>query len=337
MCPDLGEFEEEGQLESLRQANVRLQRQLAAAKAKTTHLVEAVHLAAREAAVIVGAPKVVAPKPDKRTKGAEVALVHATDWQVGKRTVSYDSGVAAKRIELFASKVLRLTAIQRADHPVKHCTLLLGGDMVEGVAIFPGQPFEIDSSLYGQVFAAAAIIDTLVRTLASDFERVDVWTEYGNHGRLGRRGDHPGHDNIDLMLYRIVADRTKDLAHVEWHISTNWYQIVSIGNYRALLVHGDEFRSFGGNTPAFGIARKTNSWASGVVEDFHDVYIGHFHQSLVVPLARGEGRAFLTPSPESDNPYAKEFVAATGTPAQRLHFIDPERGRVGAEYLVYLD
>jgi len=46
---------------------------------------------------------------------------------------------------------------------------------------------------------------------------------------------------------------------------------------------------------------------------------------------------FITGSPESENVYAKEFMAATGHPSQRLHFVDPEKGRVTASYLIWLD
>jgi hypothetical protein len=102
-----------------------------------------------------------------------------------------------------------------------------------------------------------------------------------------------------------------------------------------LLVHGDEIKSFGGNVPAFGIMRKMNAWASGVIEDFTDSYCGHFHQNICMTLANG-GRVFVTGSIESDSAYAKEFVAATGNPSQRLHFIDPNKGRVTAEYVVWL-
>jgi hypothetical protein len=89
------------------------------------------------------------------------------------------------------------------------------------------------------------------------------------------------------------------------------------------------------NTPAFGIIRKGNSWASGVIPHFHDLYLGHFHTHMDLPLANG-GHAFVTGSTESDSLYAQEFVAATGTPSQRLHFVDPERGRVTAAYQIYL-
>jgi hypothetical protein len=70
--------------------------------------------------------------------------------------------------------------------------------------------------------------------------------------------------------------------------------------------------------------------------DFVDAYLGHFHTPMQLAMNNG-GRIFVTPSLVSDSSYAKEFVAATSLPAQRLHFVDPERGRVTAEYLVWVD
>jgi hypothetical protein len=81
--------------------------------------------------------------------------------------------------------------------------------------------------------------------------------------------------------------------------------------------------------------RKVNAWSSGVIDRFDDCYMGHFHQNIQMTLANG-GRVHVTGSPESDNQYAKEFVAATGRPSQRLHFVSPHHGRVTAEYVVWL-
>jgi hypothetical protein len=323
------------ELAELRDANVRLQRQLVRAKARNEELVAAVETAARDAAVTVGRPKVTAVKVDKRAGKDEVALVHATDWQLGKQTSSYDSDVCAERILRFGAKIARITKMQRADHPVRHCVLMLGGDMVEGVGIFPGQPFEVDSSLYTQLFRAARVVEQLIVDLLATFETVHVVAEYGNHGRLGRKGDHPAQDNIDLLLYRIAAERSSS-DRVTWQFGPDWHQMFSIGNYRAMLAHGDEIKSFGGNTPAFGILRKGTAWGSGVVDGFADIYLGHFHTPMTLTMPNG-GQIYVTGSPESDNVYAAEFVAAKGRPSQRLHFIDPEAGRVSAEFKVWLD
>lgn len=326
------------EIAELRQALQRTQRSVARAKARTDDLVDAVYRAALDAALAVGHAKpAAAHNRDRRKSKGEIALVHATDWQLGKRTAGYSIETCANRIDQLAGKVIELTEIQRAHHPVRHCQLLLGGDMVEGITIFPGQAWEVEAHLFEQLFETARIIERLTLTLLEHFETVSVACEYGNHGRIGRKGENPAGDNIDRMAYRIAADRLRDQKRISsWQESSNWYQIVDIGNYRALLVHGDEINSFGGNTPAFGILRKCNAWATGVVPRFDDVYMGHWHTPMSLTLANG-GRVFVTGSPESDNVYAAEFVAARGRPSQRLHFVDPEKARVTAEYVVYLD
>ena len=323
------------EVQELRAALKRAQQAEAKARRKSEDLIQAVFLAARDAALASPRPKVVAPPKSKGKGKAEVALVHTTDWQLGKRTVSYGLGSAATRLEEFQTKVMQLTEIQRTHHPVKECVLMFGGDMVEGIGIFPGQQYEDEAHLFEQLFEASRLMEGMVRSFAGFFEQVRVVCEFGNHGRLGRKGDMPYADNIDRVAYKITQDRTGDLKNVSWQHSDAWYQIVEIGSYRALLVHGDEIKSFGGNTPAFGILRKCNAWASGVIEQFQDVYMGHWHQPLSLCMSNG-GRVFVTGSPESHNEYAREFVAATGQPSQRLHFVDPVKGRVTAEYNVWL-
>lgn len=325
------------ELVELRTINQRLQRQLRTAKAKTADLVDAIYQAARDAAVTVGpAPAVPVPAKDKRKANAEVALVHATDWQRGKLTDSFSMEVCDERILQFADKIQKITNIQRADHPVDECHIMFGGDMVEGITVFPGQAFEVQAHLFEQLFGVVNLQEQFVRRMLGIFRRVVVWEEYGNHGRLGRRGDVPGSDNVDRIGYRITKDRFRDEPRVTWHSSTSWHQIVEIGNYRAMLAHGDEVKSFGGNTPAFGILRKATAWSSGVVEPFADVYMGHFHTPMALTMPNG-GRIFVTGSPESDNQYAAEFVAAKGKPSQRLHYVDPAKGRVTSEHICWLD
>lgn len=333
----LEEFDLAAEVEELRQALRRQQRATQRAKSKSADLVDAVYLAARDAAVSVGpAPKVPVPTKDRRRSAGEVALVHATDWQLGKHTSDYSIEVCEERIRRFAHKVLSLTEVQRAAHPVREAHVMFGGDMVEGVGVFPGQPFEVEAHLFEQLFRCAGLLEEFVRILLTGFDRVAVTCEYGNHGRLGRKGDMPAGDNVDRMAYRIAGDRFGDESRVSWHTSGDWFQIVEVGEYRALLVHGDEIKSFGGNTPAFGILRKVNQWSSGVVPNFSDAYLGHFHTPMTLTMANG-GQIYVTGSPESENAYAKEFVAATGRPSQRLHYVDPRAGRVTASYLVWLD
>ena len=65
--------------------------------------------------------------------------------------------------------------------------------------------------------------------------------------------------------------------------------------------------------------------------------MGHWHQPLVLPLPAKGARVFVNPSTESDNIYAHEFVGANGYPGQRLNFVEPVRGRVTSERILWLD
>ena len=325
------------EIEDLRRALARAQRAARKKEIATEQLVAAVYQAASDAMLAHGsAPRIVAPKRDRRSARPEAALLHWTDWQCGKKTESFGIDRLRARINQSVVKAIELTEIQRTHHPVTECHVMLGGDMVEGVGIFPGQAFEVEAAAFEQLIACAGLIESSVAALLEQFDTVHVWEEIGNHGRIGRKGDHPHGDNIDRMAYHLARQRLVD-KRLLWHpwagdIGTH----VRVGAYTAFLFHGDEIKSFGGNTPAFGILRKLNAWASGVIPSFDDAYGGHFHTPMTLTMANA-GRIFMTGSPESDNGYAKEFVAAVGKPSQRLHFVDPVKGRVSAEYTLWLD
>jgi hypothetical protein len=323
----------EQEITDLKRALANAQRAESRAKRKNDDLVEAVYQAAKDAMLVQPRIKVKPRKFSKRGK-AEVALVHLTDWQAGKVSVSYNIDVLRKRIAQMCDKVIALTEIQRAHHPVNECVLVAGGDMVEGLTVFPGQQYEVEAHLFDQLFSVASILEEAVHQLAAHFSKVHVVCEYGNHGRIGRKGDMPSADNVDRMAYKIASERCAHLKHVTWQQSADWYQIATIGNYKLLVVHGDEIPSFGGQTPSYSILRKVNAWATFM--EFNDCIMGHFHTPINLTMANG-GRIWVTGSPESDNQYAKSFVAAVGKPSQRLMFVDPEKGRVTCEYVCWLD
>lgn len=320
----------------LRAANARLQRSLARQKAKDENYVDVLYQAARDAAVTVGKSGPI-PRPARdRRRSPEVALLHATDWQLGKVTESYNTDICVSRVREMVAKTIKLTEIQRADHPVRECHLMLGGDLVENVSIFPGQAWEVDSSAFSQVFTAASLVESVIVTLLGAFESVTVYEVAGNHGRIGRKGDSPRADNLDRIVGRIARERISD-PRLTWPENPRWYDVVVIGNYRALLVHGDQVKSFGGNIPAYGLMIKSNSWAAGgIPENFKDVYVGHMHQPMTLQLASG-GLVRMCPPTESGSAYAREFMAAHGKPGQRLVFVDPRKGRVTADYLIEFD
>ena len=334
---DVAEFEGDNELEAMTKTAQRLSRQLKDAKNRSNALVEVVYRAAYDAALIVGVDKSVPIQKDKRTSKSEVALWHLTDWQGAKLTTTYNSQVMKERVLKFVHKAESITRVQRADHPVKDCTIMLGGDMVEGLFNFPTQPFEIDSTIFEQYVTVAMLLVDVVLKALGIYEKVTVVAEWGNHGRIGSKRDAvPKSDNFDRMTYELARRLLAAEKRLTWNDCPEDIQRVEIGAYRALLMHGDEVGRAGFASPSAWQAAG-NRWRAGAYKwDFQDIYLGHYHKVASEPLSNGVGAIYWTGSTESDNRYARDSMAASGEPSQRLHFIDPERGRVTAQYIVWL-
>ncbi len=323
----------------LRQAMLRLQKQLKQSKERNEDLVFATRQAAYDAMLTFGKITPVPPIAiDKRKHKGEVALWHMTDWQGAKKTTSYNSEVMRTRVLDFAEKAVRITDIQRADHPVKEVVIAFGGDMVEGLFNFPSQAFEIDSTLFEQYVNVSRLCVDVVRYALANYEKVTVVPEWGNHGRIGSKRDNvPRSDNFDRMCYELAHQLLSGEKRLVWQDCPEDIQRIEIGNYRALLIHGDEVGRNGFASPG-AIVQHANRWRSGSYPwEFRDVYIGHYHTHAEWAMANGQGSVYQTGSTESDNRYAGVMLAASATPSQRLHFIDPVKGRVTAAYKVWLD
>lgn len=313
-------------------------------KAKEDHLADAVYRAVTEQ-IKDGTPlapvKTVAPKKDTRKSSEEVAVAVLADWQLSKVTPDYNSAVCEERIEKYAEKVIHLTEIQRQDHPVRHLKIWALGDIVEGELIFPGQSFLIDGGLYRQVTVdGPRIMKNFITKMLENFETVTFTGVIGNHGAIGGRArrDHDPETNADRMLYRIVQLMFENDKRISFNIpdgrgERNWYAIDTIGNYKSLLIHGDQFGSL---STFYSFQKKVYGWKVGAIqEEFTDVYSGHFHTPTKMTFNTVQMR--ISGSPESTNTYAMESLAAIGRPSQPLMFVHPERGIVTAEYTCWLD
>ena len=340
--PDLSEFEDIDRNDDLRQILYTTQRKLRQAKERTHDLVVATQEGALEAMLTLGPVRPVkAPKRDQRRGKPEVALWHLTDWQGAKVTATYNSQVMRQRVMLFCEKAAKLTDVQRADHPVRKCVIMLGGDLIEGLFNFPAQPYEIDAGLFTQYVQASRLLVDVVRYALTIYEEVEVIGEWGNHGRLGsKRAAVPREDNMDRMVQHLAAEiiNASGQKRVIWHPpSAEDMQRVEIGNYRALLFHGDEIGRNGYASP-MTIVNHVAKWQSGSYPwEFRDAYYGHYHTHNEWALPNGLGAVYQTGSTESDNRYAGIHMAASAIPSQRLHFIDPRKGRVTSQYKVWLD
>ena len=331
----LGDFATE---EPARIALTKALRQLDELKRSRAELVDAVYQAAHDAASALSYAPIAKPKADKR-KGEEVAVVALSDWQLGKITPDYSSEICEQRVQLLAEKVSRLTAIQRADHPVRELRIYCIGDLVEGELIFPGQSYRIDASLFRQVMLdGPRILGEFIRSMLSEFEKVTVVGVIGNHGAIGgrsRREMHP-ESNADAMMMEatrimLAGEPRLDFKPVMTSGERHWYATDDVGSHRFFIFHGDQVKSSLGYA-SYGMGKKLLGWFQ-TVSEFDYAISGHFH----TPGRGFYGRIthWQNGSTESSNTFAQEFMAASGVPNQWLLFVHPVEG-VSAEYQVRL-
>jgi len=327
--------------EELKAAHVRVLRQLDKIRRSEDEYTEAVYRAARDAAAGMTIKSVPMPKPDKRKKGEEKAILLCADWQIGKVTPDYSTEVALSRVALLAKKVEQLVTIQRGDHPVREVNVFLLGDLVEGEDIFPGQAHLIDSGLYGQIFSTAEALAGLMRSLASHFETVKVFGVIGNHGRIGRWGTSRPESNADAVAYKTAAMLTRDEKRITWKETytegeRHWHEIVPVTvegvEKKWMLFHGDQLKASMG-FPFYSLNKKLGGWNLSVGH-FDYAAHGHWHTPARLVAADGVITSWGSGSIESSNTYAQEWLSASGAPAQWLLF--QSRQGISAEYLIRL-
>lgn len=325
------------QMDDLKQAHARALRRLAQRDADRADLVDAIYRASADALAGLTIPPVPAPRPARKGK-TETAVLHLSDWQIGKHNPDYSIDIAAQRLDLLADKVERIVGIQRRDHAVDHLIIALTGDLVESDGnIFPGQAYEVEAGgLYLQIFKGAEMLATIVRRMAALFPRVTVRGAIGNHGRIGRYGDHSPESNADAILMRVAAQIVAGEKRIDWRESftsggRHWYDTAEIAGQTILLVHGDQFGRARG-VP--NISQKATAYSMSLTPYRYLLY-GHHHQPSRQTLADGRITAWCAPSLESGNRFAIEVVGATGSPGQWLLFFDHD-GEVAGEYLIRL-
>lgn len=336
------------EIKQLKVENARILGQLDRAKRWKEDLVAAVYQAARDAADQVVLDPAPPPALDgRRDDDPETAVALMSDWQLAKKTPTYSTEVCARRVDEYVTKVIRLTDIQRADRPIRRVVVALGGDMVEGEMIFPGQAHRIDGSLFKQTMkdGPEILCNALLRLLRS-FDEVVVEDVIGNHGRIGRRGDYHPETNADAMLYHTARLMLRNEPRLFWPENyvpgeRAWYRVFAIGNHSYFLFHGDQMRGGGfAGIPVYGFIRAILSWASGTIpESFRYALCGHWHSMWSIPFTQDHlERArilWVNGSTESNNEWLREELKAQSPPGQWLLFAHDRIG-VTSEHRVWL-
>jgi hypothetical protein len=322
----------------------RALRALASAKIFTDEMVQAVYRAVSDNLKALDLAKTPKPPADRRKGSDETAVITFSDLQLGQVTSSYNSEIAEQRVQLYADKIIRLTELQRASHPIRRAKIYMLGDLIEGELIVPSHPHQVDSSVYAQVaLNGPRILVNFIQRMLETFEAVDIVSVPGNHGDVGgaSRKQYNPETNFDRMLSKIVEQMFASAGEkrVTWRVPdgygrSSWYAVDYVGDVGFMLWHGHQARrtSSSSHLPFYKLVM---GWRSGAIpEPFQVSLCGHHHTPTF--LTMNSVQHYINGTFASDSEYAVERLAANSKAAQWLLFAAPTRG-VTASYLVTLD
>lgn len=244
----------------------------------------------------------------------------------GLNAYSYEE--ALKRGEELRRGVIRLVDMQRKVYPVKQLYVNMIGDMVTGEDIYPGQAFQIDRSLTEQIFLGADWFANFLRDMSARFDEVHVRSVGGNHGRGYRKGQNHPRTNWDVLFYRMLQLRLEQVKNVEIQTTdSTWmlYHIPGHEDYRHVLIHGDEARSWM-TIPWYGFERAGQRLESmlGAVLDY--VHAGHHHNEA--RWANNRMEFLINGSWVGGSALSVQKMLRVSRPVQNLFFCHPNRGVV---------
>jgi hypothetical protein len=271
-------------------------------------------------------------------KNVESAVLHLSDVQWGKVTSSYSSSIARQRLYELAVHVGKVIEARKHGARIEELHLLLGGDIVEGENIFPGQKHLIDAPVYAQaIHGASASIARLALRLLRHVDRIYIHCVGGNHGDDNK--DSP--TNWDEVCYEVAKrdllggselfpERKKLTNRIIFGPIGNWFRVVRVLGWGNLLIHGHQLKGALGGT---GFRTKVAGWIDAIPQSWDYLWLGHFHTMSSWVVNRRV--VLINGTTESDNEYAQEDFAAVGIPSQRLGFFDEKYGLI-ADYPIYL-
>ncbi len=281
------------------------------------------------------------PNPSK-TADEETALLHVSDAQIGAfvdpslvgNLSEYSYPIFVRRLRHMVERTVAILRHQRTPRrKIDDLVVLLGGDMVEGEAIFPGQAFQIDTPLFTQALSGGRYVAQAIRDLAAQVKRVKVVCVRGNHGRSGKKGDHHVVSNWDDVMYHFIAEWLRDCKNVEVWVSLSPFCLLNIYEWNFLASHGDEFKGWS-SIPAYGMRRAFLGYVSMTRMRIDAWFTAHHHQPT--SLTVGWGRAYMNGSFPGGSELSITRMQDSGPPTQKLYFIHRRR-KVTSEWPIELD
>lgn len=240
-------------------------------------------------------PQLMPPKPiardfDKKLDEEEI-WCDISDCQIGSFGSGGTGGLSVYSYEKFVERLERwkeavLSILKYHPNPVKVFNMAFLGDIIDGSTIFESQIRQVErGGAAKQVIWAVEHWARALNELSAYVDQINCYGVVGNHGRMGKKGVNDIMDNLELVIYRWLAERLGSNKKIRWEIpEDSYWMVVERMGRRHLLIHGDRGVRGWGGIPFYGVKRYKAAMhellrnAFDIEAPFDYVHLGHFSQ-----------------------------------------------------------
>lgn len=254
----------------------------------------------------------------------------------------HDWAIWQNKLNVWKQHVIEKIEQHKKSYKIDRVIIACLGDMVEGVDIFKGQLWKVDAHVVDQAIngandVAAAFTEIFLTHRNIHFDVLEV---FGNHGRIGQKGEHPYACSMDKVFQRMLQsqlERVNLLKNYQYHRNEAWFYFVEVYGWHHLMLHGDQGMSkLWSSRPTInglekGLARYTQMFQQQV----HFIHCGHFHND--VTWSFNMSQILINGSFVGTSSFSATVMLAASPPIQVMHVFEPRIGLAKTERIYLLE
>lgn len=223
-------------------------------------------------------------------RSSKVGIVHITDTHFNELIFeeeangnSYDFNIASKRLKLLATESIEYFKQKQ----ITEVHIFLTGDMINSSRRL-GEKLAQCTSLVRASLLATYILQQFIIELAQYFN-LTISSVVGNESRIPEEFESSDvllSENFDYLIYhqlQLIFSKTSIIFN---NSKNNSQCLVKIGDYNALLLHGNQFKSI--NAIEKDIAKIMQSYIYNGTK-INGIFYGHFHTASCNPIYNRSG------------------------------------------------
>ena len=247
---------------------------------------------------------------------------------------AYDLSIAERRIRRAFEHGLEVALRAAQPFKVDGGVICLNGDLLTGTIhaelvktnAIPVLPAALDLS---------ALLVAGIELWATKLPNVDVYVEWGNHGRQNMKPEakRAASENYDWLIGQLVARHFASHPTVKVHTTESYSLTFGVYNTRFLLTHGNHGigRAAGGGIggiwpPIMRMLAKMSQQHVAMGDPWDVALLGHWHQFVTKGIGSSAGQLIINGCAIGPTEWSMQSGFTPEPPSQTVFVVSPERG-----------